>query len=168
MVNRVPGDSDPPSLLFLPLDLDREAELYRSARIDAWLAVYPDLLTFDGPGFLDEAREQQLWDPRALQYALLDGRPAVILQLATLRGAQEGIGHISFLWVREDLRRRGLGTQALQQAIRTYRSMGRRSVQLQCSPANLPARAFYRAHGFFRVARIPGAQETLDLLEKEI
>lgn len=162
-----PADQGP-VLRFRPMDLDREEDLYRSARIDAWLAVYPDLLAFDGPGFLAEAREQQLWDPRALQCALLDGQVVGILQLATLRGAREGTGHVAFLWVPRELRRRGLGSALLAQARKTYRAMGRKKLQLQCSPANLPARKFYRAHGFVRIARVPGAQEALDLLEKEI
>lgn len=168
MSNTVPGDSGSSSLLFRPMALDREGEVYRSARRDAWLAVYPDLLAFDGPGFLEEAREQQLWDPRALRCVVLDGQIIGILQLATLSGARAGVGHVPFLWVREDFRRQGLGSLLLKQAEDTYHSMGRKVLRLQCSPANRPARQFYRAHGFVKIGQVPGAQEALDLLEKEI
>lgn len=91
MSNTVDQNSGPSSLLFRPMALDREGEVYRSARRDAWLAVYPDLLAFDGPGFLEEAREQQLWDPRALRCVVLDGQIIGILQLATLSGARAGV-----------------------------------------------------------------------------
>lgn len=168
MSNTVDRDSGPSPILFRPMALDQEGEVYRSARMDAWLAIYPDLLTFDGPGFLEEAKEQQLWDPRALRCAVLDGQIIGILQLATLSGARAGVGHIPFLWVREDLRRRGVGSFLLKRAEDTYRAMGRKVLRLQCSTANRPARQFYRAHGFVKIGQVPGAQEALDLLEKEI
>lgn len=168
MSNTDPAGSGAFPLLFRPMDLDREGDVYRSARMDAWLAVYPDLISFDGPGFLEEAREQQLWDPRALQCAVLNGRIVGILQLATLSGARAGVGHIPFLWVREDRRRLGIGSLLLARAEDTYRSMGRKIIRLQCSTANRPARQFYRSHGFVKIGQVPGAQEALDLLEKEI
>ncbi len=157
-----------PSVLFRPMDLDREGDVYRSARADAWLAVYPDLIAFDGPGFLEEAREQQLWDPRALRCVVLDGEIVGILQLSTLSGARAGVGHIPFLWVRKDFRRQGLGSRLLEEAQDTYRAMGRKKLRLQCSTANLPARQFYRSHGFVKIGQVPGAQDALDLLEMEL
>lgn len=163
-----PSHQHRPPLIFRPMDLEQEAGLYRAARADAWLAVYPDLLAFDGPGFLEEAREQQLWDPRALRCAVLEGELIGILQLATLSGARAGVGHLPFLWVREDQRRRGLGSFLLSLAEDTYRAMGRKVLRLQCSPANSPALKFYRAHGFAKIGQVPGALDALDLLEKEL
>lgn len=158
----------PLPLQLLPMDLDREAELYRTARADAWLQVFPDLLAFDGPGFLAEAKEQLLWDPRALQQAVLDGQTVGILQLDTLRGAQGGVGHIPFLWVREDLRRKGVGAILMGQAVSCYRSMGRERLRLRCSPGNRPAQQFYRKLGFYQAGTVPGALGNLDVLEKKL
>lgn len=158
----------PLPILFRSMELDREAELYRSARIDAWLQVFPDLLAFDGPAFLSEAREQQVWDPRALQRAVLNGETVGILQLDTLRGARAGVGHIPFLWVREDLRRKGVGTVLMGQAVSNYRAMGRSLIRLQCSPSNRPAQQFYRKLGFEKAGQVPGAHGALDLLEKAL
>ncbi len=158
----------PLPLRLLPLDLDRDAEPYRAARADAWLQVFPDLLAFDGPGFLAEARDQRLWDPRALQQAVLDGQTVGILQLDTLRGAQAGVGHIPFLWVREDFRRKGVGAVLMGQAVSCYRSMGRERIRLRCSPGNRPAQQFYRKMGFYRAGTVPGALGELDVLEKKL
>lgn len=153
-----------PLVRFRSISWEREEEFYRTARRDAWLAVHPDLLSFDGPGYLQEAREQSLWDPRAVQVAL-DGEELVgLLQLSTLTGAQAGVGRVPLLWVREEYRRQGVGIQLLGQAVSTYRGMGRSSLRLQCSPENLPAQAFYTKYGFSKVGQVPGLQGSLDLL----
>lgn len=160
--------ADPPTVRFRPVLWDREEEFYRSARRDAWLAVHSDLLSFDGPGYLQEAREQSIWDPRAIQLALVGDKPVGLLQLSTLAGAQAGVGRIPLLWVREECRRQGIGVQLLGQAVSTYRSMGRSALRLQCSPRNLPAQAFYEKYGFSKIGEVPGLEGKLDLLELPI
>ena len=157
-----------PGLILCPMDPARDGEVYRAARREAWLLVHPDLVSFDGPGFLEEAAEQQLWDRRALWCARLDDRTVGILQLATLRSVREGAGHISFLWVREALRRCGLGSRLLELAAAVYLSMGRTFLRLNCSPANHAALSFYLSRGFSLAGRVPGAEGELDLLEKKI
>lgn len=157
-----------PSVRFRPIIWSRETDFYRTARRDAWLAVHSDLLAFDGPGYLQEARDQSIWDPRAIQVALSGNEPVGLLQLSTLAGAQAGVGRIPLLWVREDFRRQGIGIQLLGQAVSTYRAMGRSSLRLQCSPQNLPAQAFYAKYGFSRIGQVPGLQGALDLLDLPI
>lgn len=157
-----------PCAWFRPMDLQTGAELYRQARSDAWLAVHPDLMSFDGPGFWTEAKEQALWDPRGLQTVLVEREPVGVLQLATLHGVREGVGHIPFLWLKEEWRRRGVGGQLIGQAVSVYRSMGRKKLRLQCSPLNIPAQRFYQKYGFVKTGEVPGAEGSLDLLEKDI
>lgn len=157
-----------PSLWFRPALWSQDEELYRTARRDAWLTVHSDLLDFDGPAYLQEAKEQALWEPRAVQIAMLEDKPVGLLQLSTLSGAQAGVGRVPLLWVEPSMRRRGLGSQLLGQAISTYRSMGRSALRLQCSPKNLPAQSFYRKHGFRRIGDAPGLCGTLDLLERPL
>lgn len=152
------------SVRFRPIIWSQEEDFYRSARRDAWLAVHPDLLTFDGPGYLQEAREQSVWDPRAVQIALDGEEPVGLLQLSTFTGAQAGVGRVPLLWVQESHRRQGVGVQLLGQAVSTYRGMGRTSLRLQCSPKNLPAQTFYAKYGFSKVGQVPGLQGALDLL----
>lgn len=157
-----------PSLWFRPALWSRDTDFYRAARRDAWLTVHSDLLDFDGPAYLQEAQEQSLWEPRAVQIALLEDKPVGLLQLSTLSGAQAGVGRVPLLWVEQTFRRQGLGSQLLGQAIATYRGMGRSVLRLQCSPKNAPAQAFYRKHGFRRVGEVPGLSGALDLLERPL
>lgn len=157
-----------PSVRFRPISWDREEGFYRTARRDAWLAVHPDLLSFDGPGYLQEAKEQSVWDPRAVQVALWGEEPVGLLQLSTLTGAQAGVGRVPLLWVREDFRRQGVGVQLLGQAVSTYRGMGRTSLRLQCAPQNFPAQRFYQKYGFSKVGEVPGLHGSLDLLSLPI
>lgn len=161
----IPSRPDVPLVHFRPIRWEREAEFYCTARQDAWLTVHPDLLAFDGPGYLQEAREQSLWDPRAVQVAFLGEKPIGLLQLSILDGAQAGIGRVPLIWVREYLRRRGIGIQLLGQAVSTYRGMGRSSLRLRCSPQNIPAQQFYQKYSFVKLGEVPGAQSSLDLLE---
>lgn len=157
-----------PAVWYESMDLDGEAEAYYAARQDAWIAAHGSLLGFDGPGFLRDAREQWEWDPRAVQRAYDGDRPVGILQLAILEGVREGVGHVPFLYVEPDMRRKTIGIQLLGQAIYTYRSLGRRVLRLQCAPENRPAMTFYLRYGFHKVGQVPGAVSTLDLLEKEL
>ena len=113
-------------------------------------------------------KEQWEWDRRAVQRAYDGDRPVGILQLAILDGVRDGIGHVPFLYVESDMRRKTIGVQLLGQAISTYRSLGRRRLRLQCASDNAPAMAFYLRYGFQKVGQVPGAVVTLDLLEKEL
>lgn len=158
-----------PTVRYENMDPVRDARTYYAARQDAWISVHGSLLGFDGPGFLREAKEQWEWDPRAVQMAFDGDKSAGVLQLATLEGVREGVGHISFLYVDPSLRRRTVGVQLLGQAVSTYRSMGRKWLRLQCSPDNAPAMAFYLRYGFRKTGQAPGAAgAALALLEKEI
>lgn len=160
----IPSRPDVPLVHFRPIVWERETEFYRIARQDAWLAVHPDLLTFDGPGYLQEAREQSVWDPRAVQIAFWGETPVGLLQLSTLAGAQAGIGQVPLIWVRGELRQKGIGVQLLGQAVSVYRNMGRTILRLRCSPKNLPAQRFYSKYGFVKIGEVPGIQGSLDLL----
>lgn len=168
--SHLPRDSasPAPSLWFRPALWSRDEDFYRAARRDAWLTVHSDLLDFDGPAYLQEAKEQALWEPRAVQIAMLEDKPVGLLQLSTLSGAQAGVGRVPFLWVDASLRRQGLGSQLLGQAISTYRGMGRSALRLQCAPKNAPAQSFYRKHGFRKIGDVPALYGTLDLLERPL
>ena len=161
------SDGIPYFASFQPMALDTKeaADEYRDARQDVWVTLYGSLAGFDGNAYLEEARA---WDSRSLARILFREEPVGILQLATLRGVREGIGHIPFLYLKPAFRRKGLGGQALGQALYTYRDMGRKCLQLQCAPENLPAQRFYRRYGFVPVGKVPGVRGSLDLLQRDI
>lgn len=164
------GREPAPQVWFRGIDLgpEREARFYYAARQEAWEGLHGSLRGFDGPGFLDEAREQLLWDPRAVQQVMFRDIPIGILQLATLQGAAEGVGHVPFLYLRPDCRGRGIGVQLLGQAVSVYRDMGRKRLRLLCDPENGPAQRFYKRYGFEKAGQLPGALGPLDVLEMEL
>ncbi len=157
-----------PQVWFRALDLKKEAPFYSDARKDAWQSIYGTLAGYDGPGFLTEAREQSILDPRALQAVMLEDAMVGVLQLATLRYAGERVGYIPFLYLVPQWQRKGIGVQLIGQAVSLYRSMGRRCLRLRCAPDNDPAQRFYRRCGFYSIGSVPGALGPLDLLEKKI
>lgn len=161
------GREPAPQVWFRGVDLTpgQEARFYYAARQEAWEGLHGSLRGFDGPGFLDEAREQLLWDPRAVQQVMFRNQPIGILQLATLLGASEGVGHIPFLYLRPDCRGRGIGGQLLGQAVSVYRDMGRKRLRLLCDPENGTAQRFYGRYGFEKMGQVPGALGPLDVLE---
>ncbi len=164
------GREPTPLVWFRSMDLGvrQEARFYHNARRDAWEGLHGSLKGFDGPGFLDEAREQLLWDPRAVQQVMFQEQPIGLLQLATLQGAAEGVGHVPFFYLREDCRGRGIGGQLLGQAVSVYRDMGRKRLRLLCDPENGPAQRFYGRHGFIKTGQAPGSMGMLDVLEMEL
>ncbi len=157
-----------PQVWFQSLDMARDASIYSEARKDAWIDIHGSLLNFDGPGFLGEAREQWLWDPRAVQRVMLEDQTIGILQLATLQGAREGVGYVPFVYLKSPFRHRGIGVQLIGQAVCTYRTMGRKCLRLRCAPDNAIAQRFYKRYGFVKIGQAPGARIPLDLLQKDI
>lgn len=153
---------------FRPLDMDREAQIYYEARKDTWQGIHGSLHSFDGPGFLAEAREQQQIDRRAVQCVMAGDQVIGVLQLATHRFAAEGVGYVPFVYLQSEYRCRGIGVQLIGQAVCTYRAMGRTRLRLRCAPDNFLAQRFYKRYGFSRIGPAPGARVPLDLLEKQI
>jgi ribosomal protein S18 acetylase RimI-like enzyme len=65
-----------------------------------------------------------------------------------------GTGFVQTLWVREDLRHRGLGARLLAAAEREIARRGCREIQLDTHTYQAPD--FYRRHGYQAIAELPG------------
>jgi probable phosphoglycerate mutase len=158
------------NLWFTPLDLKKEADqdFYQHSRADAWWNLYGQLDKYDGTGFYLEARDAWRKDPRSLLAAMSGDEQVGILQLDLNRGAGEGMGYISFLYLTPEQRRQGLGVQLIGKAVSVYRPLGRDKLQLVCSQRNTAALAFYDKYGFRRTGTAPGAYGSLYQLEKYI
>lgn len=156
------------NLWFRPLDFQREPELYRRARREAWAGVHHTLKGFQEDGFLAEAEEISHNDPNCVMVAMRGEERVGIVQTDPYRDSGSGIGRIPFLYMMPECRGLGLGVQLLGQAVSYYRPLDRQFLRLSCAPENEGARRFYERHGFYKVGTEPGVLGELDVLEKFI
>ena len=158
------------NLWFRPLDLEREEEIYLSAREEAWRDIHGPDIPFDGALYLADAR--CCWEQdkqKALVAAMLGEQLAGLLQLDLERGAEEGAGYIPFVYMTPQFRKKGLGVQLIGQAVSVYRPLGRDRLRLRCAPENGVAQRFYKKYGFVRIGQTAGPGGVpLELLEKYI
>lgn len=69
-------------------------------------------------------------------------------------GPVPGAAYMRNIVVKPELRQKGLGALLLDQGLSMAREMNRKSIALRVDPANAPAVAFYRKHGFTTVATV--------------
>lgn len=150
------------------MNMETEARFYYEARKEAWENIYGNLHNFDGSGFLEDARGMSKVCSKSVQCVMDHNDVIGLVQLDTQQYADKSVGYVPFLYLKPDRRCQGIGVQLIGEAVCTYREMGRRCVQLACSPNNHAAQRFYHRYGFVKVGEIPGSRAPLDLLEKEI
>ncbi len=156
------------SLYFSPMDLPNARETYLKARENAWIASHGAMEGFDGDAFLRNAMACYEDSPDSVLTAMLEGKPAGILQMDFQTDAESGVGRIPFVYMEPEIRDHGLGVQLLGQAVSSFRALGRKYLRLRCAPENTFAQHFYQKYGFYKVGEEPGGTGHLDTLEKYI
>ena len=160
--------ADENNLYYLPLEPDKEADLYIRCYEQAWEAAHGDLSGFSADTYLRSAREHR----KNHRFSILKGfrsndQFAGLLEMDYARSAAAGIGWISLVYVEPELRGMGLGTQLVGRAITNYEVLGRRSVRLHVSSENENAIRFYKGLDFEMIGSEPGAGAPLYLMEKK-
>lgn len=156
------------NLWFRPLDMERESDLYRQCRGEAWLNIHGSWDYYDGDAFARDALFQWRDDPRAVSCVMLGDEVAGLVQMDIRRDADKGVGYIPFVYMMPAYRKQGLGVQLIGEAVSVYRPLGRKYLRLRCAPDNLVAQRFYRRYGFRKVAEAAGTRVPLDIMEKYI
>ena len=85
---------------------------------------------------------------------LLAGDPAVAVAVTTFRPSiwTEGpVALLEELYVRPDLRSRGIGATVLQRAIESARKRGVTTFEINVDEGDVDAQRFYRSHGFTEI-----------------
>ena len=147
-----------------PLDPRAEREYYAAAYADAWRAAHGGLAGYDETVYLAAARNHYDADPGAVLKILDGDDPVGLVDMDTHRGAADGAGWISLIWLREDYRGKGYGIQLLARAIKAYTNMGRRELRLHVAHENEDALHFYESCGFERIGEERRADGTLLLM----
>lgn len=141
---------------------------YISCYADCWQAAHGSLAGFSKSLYLEAAARHSMADNRSVIF-LYDGDIlAGLVDLDIGRGASEGYGWISLLYLREEYRNRGIGIQLLGRAIVLYRALGRSSLRFTVAGENTSALAFYRKYGFSVIGEDRGACGKLFVMEAPI
>ncbi len=152
---------------FRPLEKGDEA-FFCALHRGTWTGLYGEESGYDAAAFFQDALERTGVDPRWASVAMLGDRPAGVVELHLTLNRQEGAGHIRFLALAPEFRKRGLAPQLLGQAVSIFRGLGREKLDLLCAPGNGPAQRFYVRHGFRKIGERPGHLGPLDQMEKDI
>ncbi len=159
--------ADPNNLYYEPLDPNREPELYTELYAASWKAVHGDLRDFYPETYLASAKRHFAADGRAILKGFRsDGELAGIIETDPERSKGALIGWVSLVYIKEQLRGMGLGTQLVGRAITNYEMLGREKLRLHVSSENAAAIKFYEGLGFSVLGSEPGAAAPLYLMEK--
>ena len=156
------------NMWFAPLDMEREGDLYRQCRGEAWLNIHGSWDHYDGEGFYQDALAQWHVGKSAVTCAMLGDEIAGLIQMDLRRDADKGVGYIPFVYMMPAFRKQGLGVQLLGQAVSLFRPLGRKYLRLRCAPDNRVAQRFYRRYGFQKISEAIGTRVPLDIMEKYI
>ena len=159
--------ADPNNLYYEPLDPNREPELYTELYAASWKAVHGDLKGFYPDTYLASAKRHFAADGQAILKGFRsDGELAGIIETDPERSKGALVGWVSLVYIKEQLRGMGLGTQLMGRAITNYEMLGREKLRLHVSSENAAAIKFYEGLGFTVLGSEPGAAAPLYLMEK--
>ena len=159
--------ADPNNLYYEPLDPNREPELYTELYAASWKAVHGDLKGFYPDTYLASAKRHFAADGHAILKGFRsDGELAGIIETDPERSKGALVGWVSLVYIKEQLRGMGLGTQLVGRAITNYEMLGREKLRLHVSSENAAAIKFYEGLGFTVLGSEPGAGAPLYLMEK--
>ena len=153
---------------FAPLDPRRESELYTRLYEATWRESHGSLNGFTPAVYLHSAGQHADQDPRCIMKLFTGEEFAGIIELDPNRGAEDGAGWISLVYLEPGARGRRLGVQLIGHAVSFFRREGRRSLRLHVAYDNESAFGFYEHIGFRDVGRTRGALGPLHLMEMDI
>ena len=156
-------------LYFLPMELNSPegGRSYLRRYRETWIASHGTDLGFSDI-YLRKARKTAEKDPGAVMEVFSEGVPCGLLELSPEKGAEEGAGHITLIFLERDWRSQGLGVQLLGQAVSYYRRLGRKFLRLHVSDTNITAIKFYKFWGFSVAATEPDSFGECYVMEKPL
>ncbi|MCD8088151.1 MAG: bifunctional histidine phosphatase family protein/GNAT family N-acetyltransferase [Oscillospiraceae bacterium] len=154
--------------LLEPMDPSREGDDYSRCYAQTWRASHGNLQGYTPSLYLHLAMQHAGVNPACLTKLSVKGKPAGLIELDPLRGAEEEAGWISLLYVEPEYRGMRLGAQLVGHAVSYFRRQGRKRLRLHVSQTNETALGFYNASGFQQIGVTEGVGGTLYLMELDI
>ncbi|MBR2717487.1 MAG: GNAT family N-acetyltransferase [Oscillospiraceae bacterium] len=153
---------------FVPMNPAVERALYVRCYSETWKQSHGTLQGFSPEVYLLSAEAHVNRDPRSLQKLYLAEDFAGLVELDPERGALDGTGWISLLYLEPNMRGRRLGVQLIGHGVSVFRRMGRSRMQLHVAKDNEHAIGFYKAVGFRVAGTARGVGGSLYLMEMDI
>ena len=141
---------------------------YETCYADSWMSVHGSLEDYSAAVYYNAALRHHAAHPGAVMRLYQLEEPVGLIDLDTERGAEEDIGWVSLLYLKDSYRNKGYGIQLLGRAEMLYEDLGRNRLQLQVSEKNGIARAFYIREGFRTVGETDTTDGKLLLMEKNL
>ena len=135
-----------------PFDPARDRGYYEACYADAWRAAHGSLYGYSPDPYYHAAVRHQRLQPGSVLRIYHGEEPVGLVDLDPERGADQGAGWISLLYLKESCRNQGYGIQLLARAIFFYEAQNRSCLRLQVAEENRAACAFYEREGFHRIA----------------
>ena len=153
---------------FVPLDPRKEGELYSRLYAATWRESHGNLAGYSPAVYLHSAEQHARKNPACLMKLFTGEEFAGIVELDPERGAEDGAGWISLVYLEPEARGRRLGVQLIGHAVSFFRREGRSSLRLHVAYDNENAAGFYEHIGFRDIGRDRGALGPLHLMELDI
>ena len=134
------------------LDPSADWTYYEACYSDAWSSAHGSLHGYNPDTYLSAALRHHAKQPGSVMRICHHEESVGLVDLDPERGAADGAGWISLLYLKESYRNQGYGIQVLARPIFFYKDLGRHSLRLQVAEENAIACTFYRREGF-RVLR---------------
>ena len=149
-----------------PFDPVQDRAYYDACYADAWRASHGSLRGYSPDPYYQAAVRHQRIQPGAVLRMYHEDEPVGLVDLDPERGADQGVGWISLLYLKESCRNQGYGIQLLARAIFFYQELNRSCLRLQVAEENSLARAFYEREGFRRIAEQKTPAGRLAIMER--
>lgn len=156
------------NLRLVPLDPERDRELYIRCYAAAWETVHGTLFGFDGAGYWESAKYHMAEDPRCVMKAYSGEDFAGLADLSLSRGRREGMGWISLCYIEPELRGTNDSIQLIGHAVTLFREYGYDRMRLHTAETNLRAIRFYEKAGFVPVGEDSGVFGRLIEMEMKL
>lgn len=156
------------NLALLPLDPERDRELYIGCYGSAWEFAHGTRLGFEGGGYWESALHHLEEDPRCVVKAYAGEQFAGLIDLSLTRGKREKAGWISLCYVIPELRGKNDSIQLIGHAVTLFREKGFDRMRLHVAENNGRAIGFYEKTGFVRVGEDTGMFGRLLTMEMSI
>ena len=153
---------------FEPLDPRTESELYTRLYAATWKESHGGLEGFTPSVYLYSAGQHADRNPACIMKLFRGEEFAGIVEFDPDRGAEDGAGWISLVYLEPNARGLRLGVQLIGHAVSFFRREGRSSLRLHVAYDNEKAAGFYEHIGFRDIGRAQGALGPLHLMEMDI